>query len=168
MSKYIKLDDAIDAKCPFEDIWEDCVDCPLNDSEIKPCKMGKWLKSLPTIEVSEDAISREWIKNALLKYGFTAPDMTVTELIEDAPPVIPKPKEGEWIPCSERLPENSTIVLVQVDDMYHTTDTNNGILTGWRRGDYWYTFTIRGWETIRYPLAWMPLPEPWKGADDDN
>ena len=78
-----------------------------------------------------------------------------------------KAEISQWIPCSERLPENSTRVLVQVDDMYHTTDTNNGILTGWRKGDYWYTFTIRGCETIRYPLAWMPLPEPWKGADDE-
>lgn len=51
MNKYIKLDDAIDAKCPVEEIWEDCSDCPLNDSEIEPCKMGRWLKSLPTIDI---------------------------------------------------------------------------------------------------------------------
>ena len=31
-----------------------------------------------------DAISREWVKEHMMKYGFTAPDMTVTELIEDA------------------------------------------------------------------------------------
>lgn len=51
MSKYIKLDDAIDEKCPVEDIWEDCIDCPLNNSGIETCKMGKWLKSLPTTEI---------------------------------------------------------------------------------------------------------------------
>ena len=54
MSKYIKLEDAIDGKCPVEDIWEDCIDCPLDNRADEPCKMGKWLKSLPTIEVSED------------------------------------------------------------------------------------------------------------------
>lgn len=58
MSKYIKLEDAIDCECPLNEIWEDCIDCPLYNSETEPCKMGKWLKSLPTIEVSEDAISR--------------------------------------------------------------------------------------------------------------
>lgn len=51
MNKYIKLEDAIGCECPFNEIWEDCVGCPLNDSEIEPCKMGKWLKSLPTIDI---------------------------------------------------------------------------------------------------------------------
>lgn len=32
-----------------------------------------------------DYIKREELKTALLKYGFTAPDMTVTELVEDLP-----------------------------------------------------------------------------------
>ena len=54
MSKYIKLEDAIEAKCPVEDIWEDCINCPLDNNGSEPCKMGKWLKSLPTIEVSEN------------------------------------------------------------------------------------------------------------------
>lgn len=51
MSKYIKLEDAIDGKCPVEDIWEDCIDCPLDNRADEPCKMGKWLKSLPTIDI---------------------------------------------------------------------------------------------------------------------
>lgn len=33
-----------------------------------------------------DYISREAIKNAMLRYGFKAPDMTVTEFVEDELP----------------------------------------------------------------------------------
>ena len=51
MSRYIKLEDAINGKCPVEDIWEDCINCPLDNNGIEPCKMGKWLKSLPTIDI---------------------------------------------------------------------------------------------------------------------
>lgn len=51
MSKYMKLDDAIDEKCSVEDIWKDCINCPLNNNTTEPCKMGKWIKSLPTIDI---------------------------------------------------------------------------------------------------------------------
>ena len=108
MIKYIKLEDAIDARCPVEYIWEDCIDCPLNDSGIEPCKMGKWLKSLPTLEVSEDCISRDWVLNRLTKYQ---KDYALNELddwqntvvewittdIENAPSVVPSRAEGEWV-----------------------------------------------------------------------
>ena len=33
-----------------------------------------------------DYIGREAIKNAMLRYGFKAPDMTVTEFVEDELP----------------------------------------------------------------------------------
>lgn len=45
----------------------------------------------------EDAISRQVIKEQMFLYGFHAPDMTVTEFIEDLPPVNPKQKIGRWI-----------------------------------------------------------------------
>ena len=35
----------------------------------------------------DDAISREAVKEQMIKYGFHAPDMTVTEFVEDLPPV---------------------------------------------------------------------------------
>lgn len=35
----------------------------------------------------------------MIKYGFLAPDMTVTEFVEDLPPVDPQ-KSGHWIDCS--------------------------------------------------------------------
>lgn len=48
-------------------------------------------------EPCEDAISRQTVKMQMIKYGFHAPDMTVTEFIEDLPSVNPQPKTVHWI-----------------------------------------------------------------------
>ena len=49
-------------------------------------------------EPCDDAISRQAVKEQMIKYGFHAPDMTVTEFVEDLPPVRPQePKTGHWI-----------------------------------------------------------------------
>lgn len=48
-------------------------------------------------EPCEDAINRQVIKEQMIKYGFHAPDMTVTEFVEDLLPVAPTRKKGEWI-----------------------------------------------------------------------
>ena len=42
-------------------------------------------------------ISRQELKAQMIKYGFHAPDMTVTEFVEDLLPVNPKQKLGPWI-----------------------------------------------------------------------
>lgn len=55
------------------------------------------IRNLPTIEVSEDCISREWIRENMLSFGFLSSDMTVTEFIEDAPSVVPSRAEGHYI-----------------------------------------------------------------------
>ena len=38
-------------------------------------------------EHSDDLVSRQTVKRQMIKYGFHAPDMTVTEFVEDLPPV---------------------------------------------------------------------------------
>jgi len=49
-------------------------------------------------ELSDDCVSRIDVKKQMLKYGFHAPDMTVTEFVEDClSPVTPQPKIGHWI-----------------------------------------------------------------------
>lgn len=57
MSKYIKLEDAIYGDCILIDEIK-CEDCPFYNEERFICRMVEWLESLPTIEVSEDCISR--------------------------------------------------------------------------------------------------------------
>lgn len=46
---------------------------------------------------SGDLISRQVVKEQMIMYGFHAPDMTVTEFVEDLPSVNPQePKIGHW------------------------------------------------------------------------
>ena len=53
-------------------------------------------------EPCEDCISRQEVKKQMVKYGFHAPDVTVTEFIEDLPPVTPQPKcHAHWIHSKE-------------------------------------------------------------------
>lgn len=71
---------------------------------------------------------------------------------------------GEWIPCSERLPTNDDWVIVSVLD--ETGDTP------YRYSDFgWYFERAKCWivesEQRTDVVAWMPLPTPWKGADDE-
>lgn len=99
-------------------------------------------------------------------------------LIRTMPNVNPEP---QWIPCSERLPEDIRPVIVTWKNTdpasyyqyivgKHFTGTacyNNG---KW----YWYSSTTEDMlaEYGRYDseefdeaiecIAWMPLPEPWK------
>lgn len=74
--------------------------------------------------------------------------------------------QGEWIPCSERLPDERQDVYVTVFwDDYGDTITAYGMRTqfGWSLWNTAEAELIKGYTVI----AWMPLPEPWKGADDE-
>lgn len=68
--------------------------------------------------------------------------------------------EQRWIQCSERLPNSQTEVIVScrddsADTIYRYT------ASGWitTNGEYWIVDN----EINPYVVAWMPLPEPWKG-----
>ena len=76
-----------------------------------------------------------------------------------------------WIPVSERLPKtgvaNQCLVTVEFPRAHSC-----GVYCGSRVADNdWESLDIEGtWQTlsgISKVLAWMPLPEPWKGEDDE-
>ena len=64
----------------------------------------------------------------------------------------------EWIPCSERLPEENTEVLMSLEW---------GIDIGECRNGDWHSEWINHYDDGNV-LAWMPLPKPWKGADGET
>lgn len=63
---------------------------------------------------------------------------------------------SKWIPCSERLPENAMNVIAQFSSgtVTELRYAGNGIF----EGIYEYSTKVI--------IAWMPLPEPYKGADE--
>lgn len=64
-------------------------------------QLAEWLKDYKRLleqETCEDCVSREAVHDGMIKYGFHAPDMTITEFVEDIlPSVTPTRKKGEWI-----------------------------------------------------------------------
>lgn len=62
------------------------------------CGCAYAIRELPIIEVSEDCVSREHLKSFgyINKGDFNSVE-TIREWIDNAPSVIPKPKDGEWI-----------------------------------------------------------------------
>lgn len=71
-------------------------------------------------------------------------------------------KETQWIPCSERLPENAMNVIAQFSSgtVTELRYAGNGIF----EGIYDYSTKVI--------IAWMPLPEPYRqnneGVEDDE
>ena len=75
----------------------------------------------------------------------------------------------EWIPCSERLPKigehhiSEPCLVYCKCGVYAFAELEENIFgkVGWNceRDDDYH-------EPIGEVVAWMPLPEPWKGADD--
>lgn len=71
---------------------------------------------------------------------------TLEELIDNAPAAdIPR-----WIPVTERLPEEHEEVL--------TYDSVFGITFDSQHNGKWR----------KHPVAWMPLPEPYKEGEQDE
>ena len=95
----------------------------------------------------------------------------------------------QWIPCSERLPEDNVPVKItwinRKPEFYYAeikdvpfTATGVYFKGKW----YWYSSTVEDylaeygaaeWDEIEEAMhnsievvAWMPLPEPWRGEDD--
>ena len=73
----------------------------------------------------------------------------------------------KWIPCSERLPketigESEDVLITFLDKSSLGTPKLTSI--GWTENGEWRATTVGHVEVI----AWMPLPEPYKGGEADG
>lgn len=68
-------------------------------------------------------------------------------------------QRGKWIPCSERLPKIGMKTILLYDSEEISGGTYIGNLT-------WNDAFASKNEFVKV-IAWMPLPEPPKGADNE-
>ena len=137
----------------------------------------KWLNSkvvnCSEIPNNSDTISRQAAIDKITKRLFETAfnnvgikqdiDETLVDVAEnrlenwfnELPPIQ---SEQQWIPCSERLPEDDTEVLV------YLFENNRSPYIAWLSDGRWYTeyFEV---EREDEPVAWMPLPEPYKEVE---
>lgn len=97
----------------------------------------------------------------------------IADELRKLPSAEPERKKGKWIPVSERLPEKDGRYLVAYwlmkDYMWMSIAWFGEAVMPNRpmHGRYFYINGEYGevvWDNV---LAWMPLPEPWKGEDDE-
>lgn len=73
-----------------------------------------------------------------------------------------KPKTGEWIPVTERLPDEGYSVLV----MRITDDNYKYMRVATYQGDCWMDDTDKFNKPNPHKvIAWMPLPQPYEGGE---
>lgn len=76
--------------------------------------------------------------------------------------------DGEWIPCSERLPdEEEKCYWVCTDTGYQCQCRWTNNVYGIRDGDEW-RWKIFDIPQYSHVIAWMHLPEAYRGDGDEN
>lgn len=87
--------------------------------------------------------------------------------LKEVPSVQP---EQHWIPCSDMLPEK--VFSEHANDFIYPTviicDESGRVTAGFYGeyvdgGSYWYDMDLE--TEISNIVAWMPLPEPWRGEE---
>ena len=114
-----------------------------------------------------DLISRQnairWVKTECNPYG--KPTLDYESGVKVINHLEKMQSEPQWIPCSERLPHGSYSDLVNVSIHDDSGDTPFDYTScGWvtTDGEYWIVDN----EINNHVVAWMPLPEPYKGEQE--
>ena len=113
-------------------------------------RLEVWLIDIPSPTVPEYIEHHEGIQHVLGEIDALRKKM-------ERLPGIDEQKPGKWIPCKERLPENNVEVLVST--------TWGSIEIAWLSKGTWVTEEFY-FDEDRLPIAWMPLPVPYKGEHD--
>jgi len=108
--------------------------------------------------IDRDVVIKKYINPDIEKFHNSDVKIVLENLKQNIlkMPTIDRPQG--WIPCSERLPKDWEHVLVCTTVTYTTPIFVD-----------WYVDEVGSWANEGDSvIAWMPLPKPWKGADDES
>ena len=111
----------------------------------------------------DDLISRQAAIDAADAVWSVTGDKNVAKVwdqIKDLPSAQP---EQQWIPCSERLPEDEQPILFSTT----TGRVHQGRFHRDNSVNRWYSSLDKMRAYNNVVNAWMPLPEPYKEDDHD-
>lgn len=117
--------------------------------------------------MTDDLISREAALKAACE-GFCHPGIFCPDTgCKELDPIKNLPAAEQWTPCIERLPEKKRSVYWICTDTGYQCEcrwTNNQYGLG--ESDEW-DWSIFDTPQYSHPVAWMPLPEPYKGEQNE-
>lgn len=105
-------------------------------------------------------------------------DMAIERAIEKGDVIVRNmPSVQQWIPVTDGLPEEDTDVLISYRYKEGEGDTSHVYIDITSYGDmYFGGRKVKGAKHWRPPfeyftsnyevIAWMPLPEPWRGEEE--
>ena len=129
-----------------------CKECSMC-TEDGGCRVEEWIDKFPSADrpqLAKDIVEPISNGNVIMS------EDTYEDLLD---------RPQEWIPCSERLPNESDYYFVTLRGEFNEIEPC--VVWFAHEDDYdcdseWREITDS--DTV---LAWMPLPKPWKGADDE-
>lgn len=113
-----------------------------------------------------DLIRREDVEEALqsLHVGDTRFFEKLRKALDEIPSAQPERKR-RWIPVTESLPKDNRQVLVYAQSTHFALAKYDEMMEPdgkWKK--QWVTFDAwKPYYTIKNVIAWMPLPEPYRG-----
>ena len=133
--------------------------------------MNELISKAGNIERIESLMPKgEKLREDPYKYGISLGLTMAKVATKEMPSVQPEP---HWIPCSERLPEEGERVLCThsgglnpnrqvIEHVYQ----NGKFVLGWDM-DMNPSSPTFGQRYMGEVIAWMPMPEPWDGTQDE-
>ena len=125
-----------------------------------------------------DLISRQDAIDALKKKRIETMEkgQDVNLIWECLDAVAQLPSAQQWIPCSERLPEENGRYLVTrglnaCGSLWNRVYiVNYSDLMGLKKEKIWWDGNVgkSDFERIDDVIAWMPLPQPWVEVEDEQ
>lgn len=108
--------------------------------------------------INRQKLIEELEKNSIFRKVTNAEGKNVIEIIESQPPA------DQWIPCSVAVPAN---VDPSVYDDIVIKRASGKTVKGCCWSDYprWWGEKDGDWFEVHDAVAWMPLPEPYKGDE---